>query len=244
MSKPVLYKDNSQPRNFIDALQASVIKRVENPYSKNESVVYEFTQDRGLLNQYYGLRQRMYRNIFGSDSVEGGEDVHDKLSHILIARRGNLCLGGCRLTLREHDETWALPMESAQFTLREAFADLPLSRVRHGEVSRFTVMEDCGEDDVFGGLCKMVYAKIADSNMPYVFTKLSLPEAKAWRAAANSFGVNTTRICNEIEMPEVLLHPTADAYVKWSVTVSDMSGYCHDESGAASTKSAGLSLVE
>lgn len=244
MSTSVLHKDNSQPKMFLEALQVAITNRVENPYSKNAPVVFEFTQDAGLLHQYYGLRQRMYRNIFGGDDAEGAEDMHDKLSHILIARRGNLCLGGCRLTVREQDEMWSLPMESEQFKLREVFADLPLSRVRHGEVSRFAVMEDCGEDDIFEGLCKMVYAKVADSNIPYVFAKLTLPEARSWRTAANSFGVKTTRICNALEVPEMLVHPTADAYMKWCVTVSDMSSYCEDESGVAAAKPAGLSLVE
>jgi hypothetical protein len=229
MTKPALYKDNSKPKSFLEALQSAIINRVVKPYNKNEPVIYEFTQDRGLLYQYYLLRQAMYRKMFSSDNFDGGEDLHDKLSHILIARRGNLCLGGCRLTIREYDEMWALPMESEHFKVRELFPELPLGRVRHAEISRFAVMEDSGDKDIFYGLCKVMYDKVIDSNIHYLFAKSTLVLARNWRLVANSFGVKTTKICNDLKIPEIPIHPTIDADVKWYVTMSDMSSYCHDE---------------
>lgn len=249
MTKPVLYKDNSKPKNFLEALQDAIINRIVKPYSKNEPVVYEFTQDRGLLHQYYRLRQTMYRKMFDSENFDGGEDLHDKLSHILIARRGNLCLGGCRLTIREHDEMWALPMECDQFKVRDQFSDLPLSDVRHAEISRFAIMEDSGDEDIFYGLCKVMYDKIIDSDIHYLFAKSTLTLARNWRLVANSFGVKTTRICNDLELPEIPIHPTINSDVKWYVTMSDMSSYCHPEKQADTAKKPAeakptLSLVE
>ena len=238
MTNPVLYKDNSKPKNLMEALQAAIINRIVRPYSKNEPVVYEFTQDRALLHQYYRLREVMYRKMFNTDQFDGEEDVHDKLSYILVARRGNLCLGGCRLTIREGDEKWALPMESDSFKLRAIFQDLPLDNERHAEISRFAILEDSGEEDIFYGLCKVMYDKVIDANIHYMFAKSTHTLARNWRLIANSFGVKTTRICSEIDVPENPIHPD----VKWYVTMSNLTSYVQPE-GVRAEKPA-LSLVE
>lgn len=220
MAKPVLYRDNAKPQNMLEALQSAIINRIAKPYGDNEPIVYEFTHDRGLLHQYYRLREVMYRRMFETDKFTGEEDLHDKLSLILIARRGNLCLGGCRLTVRESDEKWPLPMESDHFKVRELFPHLPLEKKLHGEISRFAIMEDCGsEAEIFQGLCKVMYDKVVDSRIHYLFAKSTLTLARNWRLVANRFGVKTTRICDEIDVPENPIHPG----VKWYLTLSDLS---------------------
>jgi hypothetical protein len=216
---PELYRDNSKPRNLLEALQAAVINRYSKPYNKQEPVVYEFTHDRGLLHQYYPLREKLYRKMYNCEEIRADEDVHDKLSYILIARRGNLCLGGVRLTVREGDEMWDLPMETEAFKLREKFPNLPLNRQRHGEISRFAIMEDTG-DDIFHGLCKVMYEKVVSLNIHYLFAKSTYPLARNWRLIANSFGVKTTRICNDIEVPSPQY---IQDEMKWYVTLSNLS---------------------
>jgi hypothetical protein len=220
MATPQLYRDNSKPKNLLEALQAAVIKRYSKPYGGNEPVIYEFTRDRALLHQYYRLRETMYQRMYNSAEFKAEEDVHDKLSYILIARRGKLCLGGCRLTIREHDEMWDLPMEASDFKLRKLFPALSLDRERHGEISRFAVMEDSGDQDIFHGMCKVMYEKVISSNIHYLFAKSTYPLARNWRLIANSFGVKTTKICENVAVPEHPLIPDA----KWYVTLSDLSG--------------------
>ncbi|MGE0754501.1 MAG: hypothetical protein AB7L92_05010 [Alphaproteobacteria bacterium] len=222
-SKIRLYSE-SKPRNFLEALQEAVLNRVTKPYRGQEPVVYEFTQDRALLHQYYRLREVMYQRMYHAKDLKAEEDLHDKLSHILIARRGNLCLGGCRLTIREGDEMWDLPMETTDFKLRRIFSNLPLLRERHGEISRFAIMEDCGDEDIFRGLCKVMYDKVVDSEIHYLFAKSTLALARNWRLIANSFGVKGTRICNEVTVPENPVHPG----LKWYVTASNLSSLYDD----------------
>lgn len=213
-------KDNSKPKNFLEALQGAVIRRYSKPYGGHEPVIYEFTQDRALLHQYYRLREIMYQRMYNAKDLKAEEDLHDKLSHILIARRGNLCLGGCRLTVREGDEMWYLPMETTEFKLRTVFSDLPLEKDRHGEISRFAIMEDTGDENIFYGLCKVMYEKVMDSEIHYLFAKSTLPLARNWRLIANSFGVKHTKIRSDIEVPENPVHPG----IKWYITASDIAG--------------------
>lgn len=233
MVKPTLIRDNSAPKNILEALQNAVIKRYTKPYGGNEPIVYEFTQDRGLLHQYYHLREVMYRKMFETDKFKGEEDTHDKLSYILVARRGRLCLGGCRLTVREGDEMWPLPMESENFKVRELFPMLSLLNERHGEISRFAIMEDCGnENEIFYGLCKLMYEKVIELRVHYLFAKSTYTLARNWRLIANKFGVRTTKICNELKVPENPIHPG----VEWFVTLSDLSGVYEKESAARPPK--------
>jgi hypothetical protein len=242
MAKPILYKDNSKPQNILEALQSVILNRLFKPYGNNEPIVYEFTQDRAMLHQYYRLREVMYRKMFETDKFMGEEDLHDKLSYILIARRGRLCLGGCRLTIREHDEMWQLPMEGDEFKLRNLFPDLHLEKERHGEISRFAIMEDSGSDDnIFYGLCKVMYDKVTSSNIHYLFAKSTYPLARNWRLIANSFGVKTTQICKDLNVPENPIHPG----VKWFVTLSDLSSiYPADSKETVAAEKPQLALID
>src|SRR5690348_12733151 len=102
MSKRLMKSGEETPQNFLEQLQASILRRLsKTPLSREEPIVYEFTNDRALLHQYYRIRENMYRKVFHTDKFVGAEDVHDKISHILVARRGKLVIGGCRLTIRE-----------------------------------------------------------------------------------------------------------------------------------------------
>ena len=226
MTEQVLQKDDSESLNFLSTLQSIATKRSLKPYAKGEAVTYELTQDPALLHQYYKLRETVYRKSFSLKDFDGGEDFYDKISHILIARRGNLCLGGCRLTIREGDETWLLPTEVDEYIFRDLFPDFGLDRVKHGEISRFVVMEDSGDDDIYYGLCKAMYDIVTASNIHYLFVSSTYSMARNWRFIANNFGVRTTKIVDGIHPPDKVLGED----IKWYLTLSDLTSFCHDDS--------------
>ncbi len=225
MTEQVLQKDDSKSLNFLTTLQSINMKRSLKPYAKGEAVTYELTQDPALLHQYYRLREVKYNKVFNVDGYNWGEDYYDKISHILIARRGNLCLGGCRLIIREGDEKWALPMEKGDFNIRESFPNLALDKLRHAEISRLTVMDDCG-DDILSGLYRAMYDVITNSNIHYLFVKSPYRMARNWRLVANNFGVKTTKIVENIHPVDETLSPD----IKWYLTLSDLTSFCHDDS--------------
>lgn len=218
--------NESESLNFISALQVIAIRREFNPGAKGEPVIYEFTDDQALLHQYYRLREDRYRKVFNLKDFNGGEDNYDKLSHILVARRGRLCLGGCRLTIREGDETWRLPTEVDEYIFRDLFPELSLDKLRHGEISRFVVMEDSSEEDIVYGLSKVMYDKVTSSNIHYLFVSSTYSMARNWRMVSNSFGVKTTRIVNCIHPPDRVLGED----IKWYLTLSDLTRFCRNTS--------------
>ena len=216
MSDTVRNAPQLEQEDFLSELEASIIRKLDSKSQQAEAVVYEFTDDRALLHQYYRLREMMYRKVFKTDQFIGEEDVHDKLSHILIARRGRLCIGGCRLTVREGDEDFMLPMESADFKLRNVFANLPLKKVRHGEVSRFAIMDDDKDSlEVMRVLGVLLAEKCVDAGLDALFLKSSLPMARNWRKLIQTqCGQHNIRICSEIQVPENPIHPE----IKWYIT--------------------------
>lgn len=224
MSELDLPKNNAELSNLLVELQSVVTKRSFKTFANDEPIVYEFTQDPALLHQYYRLRKIMYDKVFKVENYNWGEDSYDKISHILVARRGRLCIGGCRIIIREADEKWALPMEMNGFDLRKSFCDLPLNKVRHAEISRLTVMEDSGCDDILFNLYSVIYDKVTSSDIHYLFVKSPYTMARKWRFVANSFGVKTTKIVEGI-------HPvdeTLSSEIKWYLTLSNLSGFCSD----------------
>ena len=215
MSK-LIVSDRSQPKNLLEELQASFLRRFSKVPQPPEPVVYEFTNDRALLHQYFRLRETMYRKVFQTDKFVGEEDLHDKLSHVLIARRGKLCIGGCRLTIREADEDFLLPMETQDFKLRNIFPTLPLKKFRHGEISRFAIMDE-DEDvlDVMRTLVMLIVEKCVGSELAAAFLKSSLPMARNWRKLIQIHcGQNNVKICTGIDVPENPIHPE----IKWYIT--------------------------
>ena len=218
MSKPTL--DNNPPRSLIEELSVSLQSRFGRTPRQPEPVVYEFTTDWGLLNQYYRVREKMYRKIHNTSKFTGKEDSHDKIAHILIARRGKLCIGGCRLIVREGDEDFQLPMEEHDdFKVRDAFLNLPLTKLRHAEISRFAVLdEDDDKMDVMLTLTKLIIEKCISLDVAYVFIKSpGIPMARKWRKIiAAHCGQQEVKICTNVKMPEDLDYPE----ISWQLIIT------------------------
>jgi hypothetical protein len=60
-------------------------------------VVYELSNESKFLNQYYQLREECYRVDLKLSEFNGSEEAQDRAGHILIARRGDRCIGGARI---------------------------------------------------------------------------------------------------------------------------------------------------
>ena len=216
--------DKIVPQGLLESMQDVLIRRFRKPTKQPEPVVFEFTTDKALLHQYYRLRDQVFgRDVINSDG-SGGADIHDKISEILVARRGNLVIGACRLTVREGDESFLLPMESETFTLRDAFPNLPLNIERHATISKFAILEEHRQMDILHGLCKIMFEKVIGSDTHYVFCRTTAVLARNWRKIANSFGAEHTRICNEIDVPPI---PNFDE--KPYLVMSDVSALCQQQ---------------
>jgi hypothetical protein len=60
-------------------------------------IEFELCQDPQLLEQYYQLRERCFRQELKITDFDGSEDARDREGQILIARIGDRCVGGARI---------------------------------------------------------------------------------------------------------------------------------------------------
>ena len=60
-------------------------------------IQFEICQDPNLLEQYYQLREKCFRQELKIPEFDGGEDDRDRAGQILIARNGDRCVGGARI---------------------------------------------------------------------------------------------------------------------------------------------------
>lgn len=173
-----------------------------------EEITYEFTDDRALLHQYYHLREVMYRRVLGLDNFDGGEDMYDKISHILIARRGKLCIGGCRITMREPDETFSLPMETNGFFLYDKIKDGSLS-YRHAETSRFAILSDRYEKDIMREMLRHMFDKLLEQEVKHLFIRSSYPMYRSWKLISTNIGFDNIDLYRneDIGVPEDPVFP-------------------------------------
>lgn len=216
-------KTKKSPQAILEAVQDSVIRRFTRSSQETKPVVFEFTEDPAMLHQYYILRDQIFGRDMGFSDDAGGADLHDKISEILIARRGNQVIGACRLTVREGDESMLLPMETESFKLRKLFPDLPLNKERHGVLSKFAILEEHNQREILLGLCQLMYDKVIASDIHYLFARATnFALARNWRLIANRHGAKHTRICEEIDVPDNPNFPGEKQYI----TFSDLSDLC------------------
>lgn len=62
------------------------------------TIEFELCRNTSLLEQYYQLREQCYRKELRLPEFNGAEDDLDRQGQILIARQGNRCIGGARIS--------------------------------------------------------------------------------------------------------------------------------------------------
>ena len=62
------------------------------------SVEFKLTQDPHLLEQYYALREKCFREELELPDFDGSEEEEDRQGHILLAIQDGQCIGGVRIS--------------------------------------------------------------------------------------------------------------------------------------------------
>jgi hypothetical protein len=64
----------------------------------NMSVEFTVSQDSQLLEQYYALRERCFRDELGLPDFDGSEEEQDRKGQVLLAIQDGRCIGGARIS--------------------------------------------------------------------------------------------------------------------------------------------------
>lgn len=185
----------------MDLTEKYLARRAQKLLPAKQEVKYEFTQDPGLLHQFYKLREEMFISVWGLKHFTGGEDAFDHSSHIIVARLGKQVIGGTRLTISSPAAPQALPMEHDDFKLSELFPDLGLVNRSYCEFSRAAILPDYQSGPVMPiGFAKAIQRAIAEG-VDYAFTLSPIPMARNYRQTMQAFGFGWN-IRSDIKIPE------------------------------------------
>jgi len=103
------------------------------------SLRYEISSDTWLLQQYYRMREAYFREELGLADFRGDQEVLDLRSDLLIARDGNRCAGGTRITGRSPRDPQPVPIEELGFDLGAAVPEIRLAETAYCQWSRAAI---------------------------------------------------------------------------------------------------------
>ena len=152
-------------------------------------LTYEFTKDPALLQQYYIIRERCYKEVWGLKVFSGAEDEHDRKGHILIVRNKNRVVGGGRLVIRSVDSFDRLPLETENLLLEEVLHGFDLKGKIFGEIGRIAVLPEFrGGKAATIGIYLIGLAKMHQCN--YLATVAPLEQAKKYKLIAEQLNMD------------------------------------------------------
>lgn len=155
-----------------------------------EKIVYDFTQDPGLLFQYYQLREEMFISVWGLKHFCGQKDQFDDTSEILIAHSKRQCVAGGRLTISAPAARQLMPMEKEGLDLVALFPDLKLNECSYGEFSRLSILPEYRGGAVFPEIARRFIKRAIAEGVQYAFNIAPQPLARSYRQTVQLFGLN------------------------------------------------------
>lgn len=140
-------------------------------------LMVETTKDAGYLHQYYLLRDEM-------DKAHHPIDGWDMKSEIMVARRGNHCVGGARISISD-GRAASLPMIAANPALAANLA----AGYSYGELSMLAVLDDSHQDEVKLALLQQFISYCARHGVDYAVSLCSVPMARELRRFSTAHGL-------------------------------------------------------
>lgn len=207
-----------QPGRFDEVSDERVAKRFIRTAREPQKPVYEFTRDLGYLHQYYRLREEMFIRIWGLEHFSGAKDDYDDHSEIVIARIGNLVIGGCRMTFSSPGNRKPLPMEKEDFILRDKLPALFANNRTIVEISRLAILPEYQNSMVMLEICRDMLKLAVEKRAAYGISVAPLALARNYRKVMFMFGL-------EWEIQRKVNLPDREEYegIKMALSVMDLS---------------------
>lgn len=129
---------NFNVENILSSINNSS-ESLERKAEENLEVI--FTKDAELLDQYYKLRERCYRNDTGWKNYNGAESQTDRDSMIVVAKNSQgIVVGGARIMFPKFDQFTSNEIPDEGYTIRNALEKSGLnSNAIYSEISAVAI---------------------------------------------------------------------------------------------------------
>lgn len=164
-------------------------------------LVYEFTHDPALLQQYYAVRQRLYTEKWGLEHFPEGPEDFDKRGMILVVRSGKLVVGGVRMLIRSPRINKPLQIEADGINLQEYLPQLQLEHNSYCEISRLALLPEFRGIDTSICIYRVLKRKAVAHKVKYGFVLAPYSQIRNYRLMSKIEGEDYVT-CENVPIPD------------------------------------------
>lgn len=168
-----------------------------------EEFVSEVSFDMQHLNQYFTLREYIYRTDLGLKNFIGAEDSLDEVSQFVLLRKGHFVVAGSRLTIRKAKSNQLLPLESDHFRITSLFPDLV--DIDYCELGRTVVLPEYRNGQLLDEMFRVAAEAAMANGCKYILGVSPPAVARRFKTAYNLMGFPSI-ILNSIKPPVKPIH--------------------------------------
>lgn len=152
------------------------------------------------LQQYYQIRERCFQTDLGLVSFDGSENEYDRRGLVLIARDGDKCVGGARISGRTRDHGRRLPLEQEGLDLQSWFPQLKHRCTAYCQWSRMALLPEYRAVDILREFCKATIGLSLRQGYEYAFNVAGMKQARLYKRLHSSLD-RDYRIFQNIPVP-------------------------------------------
>ncbi len=171
-------------------------------------IQFELSRDPAMLQQYYKIREFCFRNDLGLIDFDGAEDRFDRDGLVMIARDGDQCIGGARisgnLTRSGNDtkiQTQQLPLEHEGLDLGHWFPQLEQDQVAYCQWTRLALLPKYRNVDNVRNIVSALIESALQHGYQYAFNVAGMNRARLYKRMHSSLGYRY-QIMEQIPVPE------------------------------------------
>lgn len=161
--------------------------------SNNDNLIYEFTRDPELLQQYAELVIQYYKKDLNLDLTRNNLNQEITRCHqneyVYIVRENNRVIGGTKLTFCQSETKQQLPMEEDCFSVKHYLPD-DFNYTFYGEIGRLVIDPSYRGKDILQNMVKNLMLFSLSHHCGYLF--VLAPRLNA---------VLYNRICKQLKTP-------------------------------------------
>ncbi|MSP33474.1 MAG: GNAT family N-acetyltransferase [Rickettsiales bacterium] len=172
---------------------------------EEEKVSVFITDDRALLDQYYVLRNDIFRNERGWDSQEWFENDYDRRGGIIVVTNSeNIVVGGARMMISLNEELLSGEIFGTEFVYSNLFKEMNLDpSKRYGEIDGLVVATKYRKRNVTEKILEAAIRHSLDFNCSYMVGIAFLSYCRIYRSAYAAIGYGNSHIITDFIWAEL-----------------------------------------
>ena len=168
------------------------------------AIQFEISRNPKLLQEYYKIREFCFRNDLGVLSFDGSEDQFDREGLVMIARDGDQCIGGARISGNRSTvdgQLTPLPLEHEGLDLEQWFPELNTNQSRYCQWTRLALLPKYRNSTNVRNIVNALIKSALDYGFEYAFNVAGMNRARLYKRMHSSLGYDY-QIMEQVPVPE------------------------------------------